>query len=208
MQKTSPGPDRWRLQFPEAVKSHFRFLREYGFRMEREEVTLVRFCSKVAAVTVYHGRGSFEIGIEFERIGAPGEKYGLQDALLLAQRGGKIEEIPRGGFQTSTPEGVETLVKRMASLVEAYADLLLKGDPLTYEELRVQRTREAAAYTKEVRDQATRKQLDEAWHDNDYEAVVRLYNQIQGRLSPSEFMKLEYAKKQFAAVREERLKTH
>jgi hypothetical protein len=208
MLTTKPGSERWRLRFPEAVKLHFRFLEKFGFRIERKEVTLVRFCSEVVAVTVYHGRASYEIGIEFERISAPGEKYGLLEALLFAQRAGRLKEVPQGSFQTSTREGVETLVEKMASLVEAYAVSLLNGVSSTYEELRVHRIQGAAAYTKEVHNQAVRRQLDDAWQSKDFEAVARLYEQMQGPLSPSEFMRLEYAKKQLAALHSKDLKTH
>jgi len=197
---TIPEPERWRLRFPEAVKSHFHFLKQFGFRIEHEEATLVRFCSDAVVVAVYHGRASYEIGIEFARINVPGERYGLYEVLLLAQRAGRIKEIPKSDFQTSTQEGVETAVEKIASLVEAHAVPLLEGDPSTYSRLGVQRTREAAAYTKEVLDQAVRRRVDDAWEDKDYETVVRLYEQIQGRLSPSEFMKFEFAKKQLTVI--------
>ena len=197
---TNPGPERWRLQFPQAVKSHFHFLEQFGFRIAHEDATLVRFCSDAVVVTVYHGRASYEIGIEFARINTPGEKYGLYEGLLLAQRAGKIKEVPKIDFQTSTQDGIEMAVKKIASLVEAYAVSLLEGDPLTYSQLQVQRTREAAAYTKDVLDQAVRRRVDDAWEDKDYETVVRLYEQIQGRLSPSEFMKFEFAKKLLAVI--------
>lgn len=56
--------------------SSFDFLRAYGLKPVEEDVTFVRYESDAMFVNVYHGRGSFEIGVEIGRLDRP-EKYGL-----------------------------------------------------------------------------------------------------------------------------------
>ena len=71
-----PGKDRWQLVFKDAVLSNFGFLRAYGLKHVEEDVTFVRYESDAVFTNVYHGRGSFEIGVEIGRLDRP-EKYGL-----------------------------------------------------------------------------------------------------------------------------------
>jgi len=197
---TEPAPDRSRLGFTEAVKSNFAFVKKYGLKPVQEEVSLVRYQSEKVILNVYHGRGSYELGIEFEREEFPGEKFSLYDMLKWAKGAGKIEEIPTGGYQASSREGVQRLVAQMAELVKRYAEPLLQGDAEIYQALRAQQSTDAAEYTREVHLRAVRKQAETAWQDKDYETLLSLYSDMQGDLTPSEFMRFQYAEKQLLSV--------
>jgi len=76
MFQTDPGKDRWQLGFQDSVLSSFDFLSTYGLRPVEESATFVRYESSSVFVNVYHGRASFEIGVEIGRRDRP-EKYGL-----------------------------------------------------------------------------------------------------------------------------------
>lgn len=67
MGRFEPGPGRERLGFEAAVVENFAFLKEAGFECVRRECTFVRYESKRVFVNVYHGRGSFELGVEGNR---------------------------------------------------------------------------------------------------------------------------------------------
>jgi hypothetical protein len=196
---TDPGPDRSQLGFAEAVKSSFAFVKKYGLTPVQEEVTLVRYQSEKVILNVYHGRGSYELGTEFERVGFP-EKFSLYDMLKWAKSAGKIEEIPTGGYQASSREGVQVLTAQMAELVKQYAEPLLQGDMEAYQILREQQSSDAAEYTREVHLRAVRKQAESAWQGKDYETLLSLYSDMQGDLTPAEFMRFQYAEKQLLSV--------
>ena len=56
---------REQFGFPEAVLASFRFLVEdFGFSVVEHEPTYVRFESREVFVNLYHGRGSYELGVE------------------------------------------------------------------------------------------------------------------------------------------------
>jgi hypothetical protein len=197
---TEPGLDRWQLGFTEAVKLSFDFVKKYGLKPVQEEVTLVRYQSEKVILNVYHGRGSYELGAEFERVGFSGEKFSLHDTMKWAKAVGKVEEIPTGGYQASSREVVQMLVAQMAELVKSYAEPLLQGDAETYQALREQQSSDAAEYTREVHLRAVRKQAETAWQDKDYEKLLGLYSDMQGELTPSEFMRFQYAEKQLLSA--------
>jgi hypothetical protein len=73
--------------FKDAVLSNFEFLHTYGLKPVEEDVTFVRYESDAAFVNVYHGRGSFEIGVEIGRLDRA-EKYGLDYIVLLGRQAG------------------------------------------------------------------------------------------------------------------------
>jgi hypothetical protein len=195
------GPDRRQLGFSEAVKSSFAFVKRYGLKIVQEEVTLVRYQSDQVILNVYHGRGSYELGVEFQRAGFPGPKFGLYDVLKWAASTGKIGQIPTEGYQASSQESVQKLVVRMAELVKQYAVPLLQGDATAYLTVQDQQSQDAAEYTREAHLRGIRKQAEAAWQDKDYETLFGLYSGIQRDLTPSEFMRLQYAEKRMLAVR-------
>lgn len=70
MIRFEPGTDRSKLGFKEAVSANFKFLRKFGFHRARAEATFIRYetvrflTKKKLFVNVYHGRGSYEMGVQ------------------------------------------------------------------------------------------------------------------------------------------------
>jgi hypothetical protein len=83
MPSFTPGSDREKLGFAGAVASSFAFLvADHGFRVVSEVSTLVRFESETVAVQVFHGRGSYELGVELH-LAADGAHYSLREVIAL-----------------------------------------------------------------------------------------------------------------------------
>src|SRR5437016_1220188 len=108
MLKAEPGVNRRQLGFEEAVLRSFEFLRSYDLKPVERTPTLVRFESKKVFVDVYHGRASFEIGVQVG-LKSRSEKYGLGYIVSWAgESAWEAEGFGRGTiFQVSSGEGVQ-----------------------------------------------------------------------------------------------------
>lgn len=190
---TVAGHDRSQLGLQEVVKSEFAFLLESGFHIEKEDATLVRYESEHVLVNIFHGRASYELGVEFQLRKTPGESFNLYRVLEWAKSAGVLESVPSTAFQTSSREGVREMVPQIAALVKAYARPLILGDLAVYQTLREQQSKDAAAYTKEVHLRAARRLAEAAWQEKRYAEVVRVYEGIKGDLTPSERMRVHFA---------------
>ena len=117
MNQFDPGNDRWKLGFKEAVLASFpHSFVPAVFKAVTEDVTLVRYESESAFVNVYHGRGSFEVGVEIGLLDRP-EKYSLD--YIVSAAGSGIWAAEGFGrwyvmFQVSTKEGVQNVLPRVA----------------------------------------------------------------------------------------------
>jgi len=124
MLKTEHGPDRSRLGFREAVLANFSFLEDKGLKPVQQDVTFVRYESDGVFVDVYHGRVSFELGVEIGRLAEPTKKYGL---LRMAQTLAPKQEVPSGGAARE-PDLLRRLIGRLAQQTRKYATPFLSGD--------------------------------------------------------------------------------
>jgi len=192
-----PEKDRWRLGFKEAVLKDFCFLRGCGFVPVAEEVTFIRFESDNVFVNLYHGRGSYEIGIDLGRKDRP-EKYGL--GYVVWKVGG--EEVYKaegfGGatlFQVSTPDGVNRIVPKVAALLEKYGRPFLLGTTTYYEELARQNELASIANEREQMVRQIRKEAEAAWGAKDYGRIGELYRPIEDELTEIEKKRLAHATK-------------
>jgi hypothetical protein len=55
---------RGHLGFPQAVRDAFRFLQTFGFKEVGADDTIVRYATERVFLNIYHGRSSYELGIE------------------------------------------------------------------------------------------------------------------------------------------------
>jgi hypothetical protein len=184
------------------VLSNFTFLGTYGLKPVAEEVTLVRYESDAVFVNVYHGRGSFEIGVEIGRLDRP-EKYGLGYIVSWAgMQAWETEGFGRGTmFQVSTPEGITNTVPRVAQLVKKYGDPFLTGRSLFYAELQEANERASVAFAQEQMLTRIRKEANAAWTAKDFARAAELLQPIEGELTEIEAKRLAYAEKAISASR-------
>ncbi len=191
---TEPGRNRWKLGFKEAVLHNFGFLRSYGMAPVTEEVTLVRYESECVFVIVYHGRASYEIGVELGRTDRP-EKYGLGHVVWQADKEVYKAEGFGGAvmFQVSTADGVSRIVPKVVALLEKYGHAFLSGSTAFYEELARANERASIAYQRDQMLTRIRQEAEAAWAAKDYARVAELYHPIEEELTKIERKRHSYA---------------
>jgi len=207
MIRFEPGPDRWKLGFKEAVLGNFEFLRKYGFRLARAEVTFVRYempwysFKRRFYANVYHSRGGYELGFETGPCDNDRQMVNLPWILRWA---GYAEADKYFGEKTAlcthTKEGVQALVPKMAELVREYAEPFLRRDPDAYASLNGMVEEANAAFQARMdRLWEARHAARPAWQAKDYARVVALYEPLVDDLTEGEKAKLAEAKKQLEA---------
>ena len=77
--------DRSQLKFSQTVLSEFIFLtEEYNFSCVHHEDTLVRYESDKVFVSVFHGRASYEVGLQIGLLGSGNNMgFGLGSIIAL-----------------------------------------------------------------------------------------------------------------------------
>jgi hypothetical protein len=196
MLSKEPGPERASLGFRDAVLSSFKFLGEFGLRPVEEKMTLVRYESPEVFVNVYHGRASFELGVEVGRLTELNEKLTVYDIIAWAD----AKEAEGFGqhvmFQVSTREGVQEFVPKLAHLIQKYGTPFLKADASAYRAVHEARSGDAVEYEKQVSLRNVRQKAEVAWHAKDYGQVVELYEPVRSDLTEVESKRLAFAEQQ------------
>ena len=191
-----PEPGRGELGFKDAVEANFKFLASFGLRLVKEQVTLVRYESSEVFVNIYHGRSSYELGVEIGRLKEPGAKLSVFDAICWVGAE-KVEGLGKHVmFQVSSREGVQEFVPKLAALVKKYAIPFLSDDRDAY---RAALDVQAKRYLDEVKEgnlTIVRRKADAAWHAKDYAQVIETYAPMRNDLSDVEAKRLAYAERQ------------
>lgn len=199
MLNKEPGPERAQLGFKDAVLANFKFLSDLGLRPVDEKVTLVRYESAGVFVNVYHGRASFELGVEIGRLKESEGRLSIFDVVRWAGAE-KAEGLGQHVmFQVSSREGVQEFVPKLAALVEKYAIPFLQGNKDLYRAALESRAKRYADEVKEGNLRVVRSRADVAWQAKDYAQVVELYGPIREDLNEVEVKKLAYAEQQVFA---------
>ena len=73
--KVAMSTDCTSLRFAETVEENFSFLQGHGFKRVQSEPAFVRFESSCIHLNVYHGRQSFEVGLEISPVGADSDDF-------------------------------------------------------------------------------------------------------------------------------------
>lgn len=193
MLNKEPGQERTQLGFKDDVLSSFKFLANFGLRPVEEKVTFVRYESSEVFVNVFHGRASYELGVEIGRLKEQDAKLSIFDIVRWAgaeKDGGFGHHVM---FQVSSRAGVREFVPKLAALAQKYAVPLLRGDEDAYRTALESRAKRCADEVKEGNLRAVRSKADAAWQAKDYARVVELYGTIRKELTEVEAKKLAYA---------------
>ena len=181
------------------MRREFAFLLERGFEVVEDGPTRVRFTTPEAAVTVFHGRGSFELDVEFARL-APrydGEPELRLGDVLAVDPGGEL-----AGFrppQVSKADAVARAVARLAELTRAHGLPALE-QPARFDRMVAESLRRSAALTDDYEARTLREQADAAWHARDLDRVADLYRRLE-RLGTVELARGEAARLRYAERR-------
>jgi hypothetical protein len=135
--RIEPNADRRRLGFADAVSGAFRYLLEQGFQLVELSDTFARYETADRFVRVFHGRGSYELGVEIGRwIEVEGQSreqaFSLRDVVSLSIDPARIGLT---GMSALTPESVRKFVSRLAAWTEEYGSALTTGGDQRFDEL-------------------------------------------------------------------------
>lgn len=185
--------ERLWLQFPQKVKQYFLFLEQrYNFRCIQEEITFVRYKRSDIHIDVYHGRGSFEAGVEFGQISA-GESYSLEMLVTLLDEGVAKDFWPRF---SRTPEKLDQTLQNAAHGLLKYGISILEGNYNDiFDKLDELGEKRITEFNLKSNINHYRPRGYEAFKAGDYAKAVEFYSQIEEALTPVEKKKLELAKK-------------
>jgi len=184
---------RGELEFSMAVRRAFAFLDGFGFREVCEAATIVRYATERVFLNVYHGRSSFELGIEVGLLEARGEQHGYS----LGEFVRLVDPAEAGRLKNdcaTTANEVAYGVARLATRVQQYLARVLRGDEAIFPELARQRREWADAFAADISYRQVGPKAAAAFREKRYSEAADLYESVKSQLSPAELMKLEYAK--------------
>lgn len=184
--------DRSLLRFADEVKTHFAFLDSKGFRCVRSEATLVQFDSAEVAISIHHGRQSYEISLQIENVRGS-DSYSFSEILRLVHNE-RAEQYR--DYATHTVEGVAEGVRQLAELFRECVDAGILDDSELFSHLKLQRGEWARNYALETQLEQARRKCESAWTEKNFGKVIEVLTPFQEHLNPSDLKKLEYAKKQ------------
>ena len=205
-----PGPDRWKLGFKEAVLENFKFLRKYGFRLVRADVTFVRYetswysFKRKFYVNVYHARGGYVMGVE---IGPKNNDREMVNLPWILKWAGAPEfdayfgpKATKAAFLAETKDAVQAIAPKMADLVQRYAGPLLRRDAEALGSVAAMRKRAGDAWIEKVNRSAPRRhEAALAWEAQDFGRVIDIFETLEDDLTEGERAKLAEAKRRLEA---------
>lgn len=181
--------ERAQLRFADVVRERFAFLADYGFSMVEALPTVVHYTRCDLELNVYHGQGSYEVGID---IGHGDERFSM-GALIRS-----TDPVSGAKYRDGTATSSESLVsgvERLAELVRRYGERALRDEPEFFADLRRQRKAWAEAYSLDVLAEQTRPKAEAAFREGRYRDAAELYEKMAARLTPTEQAKLAAARK-------------
>ena len=183
------GRERNRLNFAHLVTQRFGFLSAFGFAVSESLPTIVRYRNGDLELNLYHGRQSFEVGLQVEH---GDDCFSMSE--LIRSSDPAIAEQYRNPMAT-TPDGLEAALDRLADLLRQYGEPALRNDPQFFSALRKQKTSWAEEYALDVLVEQTRPKADAAFRAGRYQEAADLYGKIAPRLTETEQKKLAAARK-------------
>ena len=197
---TAAGADRDRLGFVPAVRARFGFLLDAGYSEAWVEPTYVRFeRGNDPFVEVFHGRASYELGVEFGRVvhvddDLVEQKFHIADVVSLFWPG---EEF-RAPTATA-PEQIERFVAELAGWAERAFERFEVDAAEVFDRLSEMVRRRSDEYLERIRAERLRSRADESWRRQDFASVINAYEEIDAdletvQLRNSERKRLGYAR--------------
>lgn len=182
-------PERKRLNFAHAVAERFGFLSEFGFRVSESLPTIVRYRKGDLELNVYHGRQSFEVGLQIGRGRDPFSMWELIRCMDQAAAERYRMTVAK------TPAAVGFAVDQLADLLLRFGQRALRDEPQFFGLLEQQRQALSEDYALEVLAEQTRPKAEAAFREGRYREAAELYEQMAPRLTPLEQKKLAAARK-------------
>jgi hypothetical protein len=187
------------LHFPEEVRFHFNYLVDrHDFCCVVVKSTFVRYESNNIFINIYHGRSSYEIGLEIGQLGSSGKPEEAFNISWLI----KLVDPQRAAdyklYVAKTTDLVRKGVFQLCELFKKYAGKAIFADESTFTLLAKQTGDWKKSYAKEVLASQVRPKANAAFSNRNYGDAVCLYESIFSELTPAELKKLEFAQKQLS----------
>ncbi len=185
--RTLSGGGAGRLGFIAHAMEAFAFLLRIGFSVVRREATLLRFESSNVFVNVYHGRASYQVGLELGRLNE-GDTYSLHEVLSAIAPA----EIERARCQATDRATLERCLTAMADTIQRSCHDLLRGDAAAFEELQSVVAPKRQVETIRSQFGAIIDRADRAWESKDFTQAADLYEKAAPGLDATRVKRLEY----------------
>jgi len=179
------------LRFADEVRKEFAFLDSQNFRCVRTEATFVRFESSRCAINIYHGRQSYEIGLEVEFLQS-NDCYSFSEIMRLGKCNPN-EQYRK--FCANNVDGVAIGVHELADRFRKRVDFEILYDKHSYSRLKELRKEWSKNYALKVELSQAREKSNEAWMKKDFYQFVEILTPLREHLSQLELRKFEYARK-------------
>lgn len=185
------------LGFQSIVLELFGWLEGYSYCMTGASSTIVRYEGPLGFVNVYHGRSSYEIGVE---VGPPGDEqiacYSMSELIRL--KDDEEAKKYRNPVVTSL-QSMKGFVAIQAQRLKVYGHRILAGNTMVWHDLEQQRQRWSEEYAMDVLLSQVRSEAARSFREQNFKRVVELLSPVERRLTPAECKKLEYARKKLSS---------
>ncbi len=182
-------------EFATAVLESFGYLQlEFGLRVVESRRYSVIFENSVVRVRIaWDKTRTFEFCVSVSVLRGSQSEFSIEE--IVACRGDSRFGKNRT-FMAYRDSDVFWCIAKMSELLRELASDLLCGSPEGVSEMKSLRNKLAAEWQREELERVARLNADVAWKSKDFDGVVKVYEMIEDVLSPSERMKLTYARRQ------------
>jgi hypothetical protein len=179
------------LRFVEEVNIQFGFLRDMGFTRVHCEDTIVQFQSSMVGVTIYHGRQSYEIGLEIT-FPSSKDRFPISAILLL------IDPIQADEYRNPAGTTVESVAVGVRGLAELFRKCIDSGvlcDDRVLSRLETLCSERIRKFSLDVELRQAHRKCESAWAEKDLAKVVQILSPLREHLATGDLRRLEYAEK-------------
>jgi hypothetical protein len=178
-----------RLRFAALAREAFSFLSEIGFEVVRAEPTLVRWEGHDVFVTCYHGRASYQVGLELGRLDRE-ERFSLHEVLTAVAP----QEVKKARYQAVEPAVLARCLNDIADTVRTHAAGLLAGERSAFESLQAATSAARRSATLWAQFGAVIDEADLAWQGGDRGRAADLYESAAPALDNARRRRVNYVR--------------
>ena len=188
---------RIQLRFSEEVQTRFNYLVDtYDFRCVKVETTFVRYESDHIFINIYHGRSSFEIGLEIGQLFSGIKNEDAYNLSWLIKLDDSKKAMDYRLYVAKSADLVKKGIYQLCELFKEHAGEAIIGDEHTFKLLAKLREDWSESFAQEIMAGQVRPKANTAFSKKNYAEATYLYESISSELTPAELKKLKFARKQ------------
>jgi hypothetical protein len=194
------SPDRIALGFEASVTRNFAFLEDLGYRVVEAGETLVRYERTPFFVKVFHGRSSYELGVEIGRtVTRDGQR--IEQAYPISYLAHVIGGVALDDYRSrsaTTRAQVDRFVAELGLWLGANGKQALGGDESIYDSMTKAVAKDSAQQVETMRAVELRRRVDQAWRTKDYATVLQIYDELDRELNTVNLRDFELGRRAYA----------